>query len=359
MTACTIRAALLGLTALLFLTACQGPAAPTAEAAPPWVKTVPIEAAAPGERQFSGTLRARHETPLALQVGGRVLTRPVQAGQPVSAGQTLLTLDAHDLQANEASAEAQLASAEAAQRHAERELERQRQLVAQGFVSAQTLERFELALREAAARVQAARSQMAVARNLRQHTQLRAPAAGVLLELSAEPGQVLAAGQSVGTLAHAGEREIELFLPQGLNAPRTGHAVLPDGVRQPLQLREVAGAADPLSRTWRARYRIVGALDPAAWPLGAVVRVALQPEGHAATTEAALQRVPLGALDERGGGAQLWRVAAGRAQPVPVRVHRIDATHAHVSSPLANGEAVVALGTHRLSPGLAVRELPR
>ena len=42
-----------------------------------------------------------------------------------------------------------------------------------------------------------------------------------------------------------------------------------------------------------------------------------------------------------------------------VRVHRIDATHAHVSSPLAAGEAVVALGTHRLSPGLAVRELPR
>ena len=181
----------------------------------------------------------------------------------------------------------------------------------------------------------------------------------MLLDLSAEPGQVLAAGQSVGTLAHAGEREIELFLPQGLSAPRTGYALLPDGTRQPLQLREVAGAADPLSRTWRARYRLVGALDPVAWPLGAVLRVALQPEGSAAAAEAALQRVPLGALDERGGGVQLWRVVEGQAQPVPVRLHRIDATHAHVSSPLAAGEAVVALGTHRLSPGLAVRELPR
>ena len=98
MIAYPLRAALLVLTPLVVLTACQGPAAPAAEAAPPWVKTVPIEASAPGERQFSGTLRARHETPLALQVGGRVLTRPVQAGQSVAAGQTLLTLDAHDLQ---------------------------------------------------------------------------------------------------------------------------------------------------------------------------------------------------------------------------------------------------------------------
>jgi len=359
MTAYTLRAALLGLTALVFLTACQGPAAPTAEAAPPWVKTVPIEASAPAERQFSGTLRARHETPLALQVGGRVLTRPVQAGQPVTAGQILLTLDAHDLQAQEASAAAQLASAEAAQRNAERELERQRQLVAQGFVSAQTLERFELALREAGARAQAARSQAAVARNLRQHTQLRAPADGVLLDISAEPGQVLGAGQSVGTLAHVGEREIELFLPQGLSAPRTGYALLPDGARQPLQLREVAGAADPLSRTWRARYRIVGALDPALWPLGAVWRVALQPEGQAASAAVALQRVPLAALDERGGGAQLWRIAEGRAQPVLVTLLHIDATHAHIRSPLAEGEAVVALGVHLLTPGLAVQALPR
>ena len=42
-----------------------------------------------------------------------------------------------------------------------------------------------------------------------------------------------------------------------------------------------------------------------------------------------------------------------------VTLLHIDATHAHIRSPLAEGEAVVALGVHLLTPGLAVQALPR
>ena len=92
------------------------------------------------------------------------------------------------------------------------ELERQRQLVAQGFVSAQTLDRFELAQRDALSRLDVARAGATQARNARGYTELRAVRAGVITEVMAEVGQVVGAGQGLATLAQAGEREVEVEL---------------------------------------------------------------------------------------------------------------------------------------------------
>jgi hypothetical protein len=68
-------------------------------------------------------------------------------------------------------------------------------------------------------------------------------------------------------------------------------------------------------------------------------------------------KVPIGALNERGEGAQVWRVSAGTVQPVAVEVLSIDGETARIRGPLTAGERVVALGTHLLTDNMQVREL--
>lgn len=349
------RRALLALSLLLVgLTGCTPNEAPTAATTPaPWVRTAGIEAGGSGEQWLSGTVRARQEAPVAFQLGGRVLQRHVDAGQRVRAGQPLFSLDPRDVDATVQTATAQLAAAEAAMQTAQRELERQRQLVAQGFVSPQSLDRLELSLRDTVSRLDSARAQATQARNARGYAQLLAPRDGVMTEVMVEAGQVVTAGQTLGVLAPAGAREVEVHLPSP-QAPTQGRLMGVDGPPPALRLREIAGAADAVSRSWRARYLVEGEAA-ASLALGSVVRVALDaPPG---SRPESTQRVPLGALDERADGPRLWRVVNGQAESVPIEVLAVDATHAHIRSPLAIGDRVVSLGTHRLTAGMAVREL--
>ncbi|MFN7001588.1 MAG: efflux RND transporter periplasmic adaptor subunit, partial [Elioraea tepidiphila] len=174
--------------------------------------------------------------------------------------------------------------------------------------------------------------------------------------------QVVAAGQSVATLAQAGGREVEVQLPDGVMPPPRGEAQLPGGHSVALTLREAAPVVDPLGRTRRARYRAPDL--PAELPLGSVVAVRLAgpnaptsaPTAPAPEAGAAAWVVPVGALDERAEGPRVWRVREGKLEAVPVRVLRVDDRQALVVAPLAPQDRIVALGTHLLQPGMAVRE---
>lgn len=341
------------LLALVFvvLSGCGGGEEPASGRVAPFVKTAAVAPADTGVVGLSGTVRARYETPVAFQVGGRIAARRVDAGQAVRAGQVLFELDARDLEQASQAAQADAAAAHAALATARADLGRVRQLKDQNFVSAQALERSELAEREARTRVDAARARQAQARNAVGYARLSAPAAGVLVEVSGEPGEVVETGQRVATLAREGEREVEVFFPDAARPPATGELIRADGSPLPLRLREVSGAVDPQSRTWRARYTV--STGGEALALGSVVRAAFALPGG---DEQAL-RVPIAALDERGGGPRVWQVVDGRAQPVAVEILALDAEAARVRGSLKAGDTVVALGTHLLTPGMAVREL--
>ncbi|TSE31275.1 Multidrug resistance protein MdtE [Tepidimonas thermarum] len=337
------------------LAGCQRGAPPAAADAPPLVRTAAVEPAGGAAQGLSGTVRAHVEAPLAFQVGGRIIARRVDAGQTVSAGQVLFELDPADLEQAVRAAQADAEAAETALRTAQSELARVRELQARAFVSAQALERAELALREAQSRRDAASARLTQARNARGYAVLRSPAAGVLIDVTGQPGQVVAAGQAVAVLAQQGAREVEVHFPDGVTPPAEGEALLPDGQRRALRLREAAPAVDPLGRTRRARYTV--AELPPTVALGSVVATRFALPGAAAGE--ALWRVPVGALDERGQGPRVWRLRDGRLDPVAVQVRAVDDRQATVAGPLQAGERVVALGTHLLHDGMTVRELAR
>ncbi|MFN9584260.1 MAG: efflux RND transporter periplasmic adaptor subunit [Pseudomonadaceae bacterium] len=334
------------------LAACgDGRAPQVTDTPPPFVRTAALQAGNDTLIGLSGVVRARVESPLAFQVAGRITARRADAGARVRAGEVLFELDRRDLEQALRAAEAELLAAASAFAAATADLERHRQLAARQFISAQALPRAEDGARQAEARRDAAQARLGQMRNALDYGQLRAPAAGVLVEVVGEVGQVVAAGQVVALLAHSGPREVEVYFPDALAPPASGEALLGDA-RLALRLRETAGAVDAASRTLRARYTLEGAASEPL--LGSVVRTRFSGDSAADSFS-----VPLAALSERGEGPRIWLFGDGQVRSVAVRVLALDAERARVSGALREGDRVVVLGTHLLSENMPARELAR
>ena len=75
-------------------------------------------------RRLPGVIAARSEADLGFRVGGKLLTRPVEVGDRVAAGDIVATLDATDLRLQLEAAEAERAAARIALEKAEIDLSR-------------------------------------------------------------------------------------------------------------------------------------------------------------------------------------------------------------------------------------------
>jgi membrane fusion protein, multidrug efflux system len=342
--------------ALLLLSACLPQAessAPPPEEAPRPVQVARI-AHLPGEAgpAFTGTLRARREADVAFRAGGRIAERLVDLGAEVHAGQPVFRLDARDLELALAAAEAEVLSAEASATQAAAEAGRSRQLLAAGHVARAFHEARDATARAAAQRLAAARAQRDLALNRLDYATLRAPGAGLVTAILAEAGQVVAEGTPVLRLADPSELEVLVQLPE--DRIGTAQATLrfwarPDAAL-PATLREVAASADPVLRTYAARFALADAPDWAR--LGMTATVTLGAE--AAT--APLARIPLGALHDRGAGPMVWRLAPdGTVAAQPVTVVALTGQSATIRAELPEGTAIVAMGAQLLMPEARVR----
>lgn len=327
------------------------------------VRTVVVGGAGHGgdalRRDFAAEIRARSEVPLGFRVGGQLRSRPVAVGDAVRAGQLLAELDPADLRLGQQAAQAALDGARTAQRQAESDLERTRGLRQQGFISAAELERRESAWRAAQAQTAQAEAQLAVQGRQTGHSRLQAEAAGLVTATLAEPGTVLAAGVPVLRLALDGPRDVVFQVPEdqiaSWRALRGRTDVL--SVRLwsepqralPAVVREVAAAADPLSRTFQVK---ADAGTDAALRPGASAQVRLQlplPDGGL--------RLPPSALFEQGGKTRVWVVdpAALTLRAQSVEIGGASEREVRIAAGLQPGQRVVVAGTHVLAEGQKVR----
>lgn len=321
------------------------------------VRTLVVQpAAVAGERSYAAEVKARTESRLAFQVPGRLVRRLAEPGQQVQAGQPLAEIDARDLRLAHSAAEAAAAAAEVNALQAQADLRRLRDLHAQGFISAAELQRRESALQAAQAQRDQARAQAAVQGNQAGYSRLLAPAAGVVTATEAEPGSVLAAGQTVLRLAHAGPRDAVFAVPEdqvhALRRIQGRAGVLQvqawaHSERWPATVREVAAAADPTTRTFLVKADLGGA--PAE--LGQTATVLAPLPAHDG-----LIRLPLSAVRELGGRSVVWQLdpqtmtVAARA----IEVAGADGQSALVSAGLAAGAEIVTAGVHVLTEGQKV-----
>ncbi|MCL2657688.1 MAG: efflux RND transporter periplasmic adaptor subunit [Betaproteobacteria bacterium] len=306
---------------------------------------------------YSGEVRARHEADLGFRVGGKILERRVNLGDRVRRGQLLARLDPKDVALAANAAKAQVAAAEADEKLAEAEYERTHSLAAKNYVSSSVVDQRYSALLAAQARLKQARSQADIALNQNAYANLLADRDGVVTQVAADAGQVVAVGQPVVRLADSIEREVLIYVPERRIAGlKPGAAALVRSWAMPEQtfeaeVREVGAAADAATRTYPVRVRIKADTDQFA--LGSTAAVAFPGVLSGSVV------LPHGALVERDGKALVWVVEQnGVVQPRNVEVGSLREDGALIKAGLADGDKVVVVGAYKLVAGMKVTPVP-
>ena len=319
------------------------------------VKLVTVgETAYEAGHEYAAEVRARVESRPGFRVAGKIVRRAVEPGQRVQAGQLLAQLDARDYQLAAEAARAQVASATTQRDLAAADLKRFQSLRDQGFISGAEMERRSAQLKAAQATLDQARAQQSSQGNQAAYTQLLADAGGVVTGVDAEVGQVVAAGTPVVRLAQDGPRDVVFAVPEDrvaavrVGQPVTVRAWASDGQWHG-SVREVAAAADPVTRTYAVKVALAGE----APPLGATVTVVPQQSG---AQGAAVIKLPTSALRREGAGTAVWVFdeASSSVRSQPVQVAGADGNEAVIADGLTPGMRVVASGVHVLAPGQKV-----
>jgi RND family efflux transporter MFP subunit len=305
--------------------------------------------------EYAAEVRARVESRLGFRVGGKLVQRPAEPGQRVTAGQLLALVDAQDFQLAAQAAQAQVSAAQSQRDLAVAEFKRFEALKAQNFISGAELERREASLKAADAALNQAKAQAQAQGNQAGYARLTAIHAGVITAVEAEVGQVVSAGQPVLRLAHDGPRDAAFAVSESaIMAIRVGQSmqatVLSTGQMVQGTVREMAASADPVTRT----YAVKLALAPGvALPLGATLNV--RAPGVSGSTVSAI-KLPTSALRQEGQGTAVWVLdeATMTVNSQAVQLGMVDGNEVVVTSGLQPGQKVVSAGVHVLSPGQKV-----
>jgi multidrug efflux system membrane fusion protein len=343
--------------ALLSLLAACGQEPTTVTAVRPAMVVQPLPSSQSTD-SYPGEVRARFEPELAFRIGGKVSKRLVEEGQRVKANQPLAELDAQDVRLQLDATRAQVAAAEANLQLVRSERDRYKTLMDRQMVSRSQFDNAENLYRSGEARLKQIKAELTVADNQTSYTVLRAPQDGVVAKRLVEVGQVVAAGQTVFTLAADGEREVLISLPEQnfsrfkIDQPVTVELWTQREQRFPGRIRELSPAADPRSRTFAARIAFAAGKVPA--DLGQSARVFI------AADHAVPLSVPLSAVTAEAGGSYVWRVSADNTlKRVPVKLGPYGQESVPVLEGLAASDWIVAAGVHVLHEGEQIRPVDR
>ena len=322
--------------------------------APTVTVVVPGREAVQRSISATGSLAARVDMPVGIAGEGGTVTRVlVQPGQWVRAGQTLAVID-RSVQSQEAAqlaASVQVARADSAL--AQNELERAQALVDRGFVSKADVDRKRAARDAAAARVRVAQAQLAAARARIGRLDVRAPAAGLVLDRNVEPGQVVSGGSgALFRIAQGGSLELLAQLSESdlaslnVGAPATVTPVGTDS-RFSGSVWQISPIISEQNRQGVARVALP--YDPALRPGGfASVEIVAGSQMAPVLPESAILS------DERG--TYVYIVGAGnKVDRRPVKTGVVTPAGIAVVEGLSGRETVVLRAGGFLNPGETVK----
>lgn len=281
--------------------------------------------------------------PVAPRTGGRLVAIEADEGAAVKRGQVLARIEAADLDqtVEELRAREQLARTQ---------FDRTSDLVERKFVSPAELDRTRAELKAAQAATRRAEAQ-------RDYARLVAPEDGIVLRRDGEPGQFVAAGQAVLTLAccaplrvaaEVDEEDIARVVVGQKVVMRTD--ALPgrlwDG-----QVAQITPKGDPLSRSYRVRI----AFD-APQPVGeGPLRTGMTVDANLIV----VRREQALLLDNRAlAGDAVWVVEQDRARRRAVQRGVAGSERTEIVSGLTEGERVVLAPPPSLREGRRVRATP-
>jgi membrane fusion protein, multidrug efflux system len=308
---------------------------------------------------YSGVIAPRIESTLGFRVPGKIMERFVNVGDTVKAGQKIAQLDEKDLKLAENSARASVAAAKTRFDVASDALNRAKFLKPNGFIAQSAVDQRQLEFDSAQSALNSARDQLDQAINATGYALLLTDKDGIVTSVRAEPGQVVGAGQAVITLAHSDDIEASVAIPEQeiikLKEGERASILLwpaPD-IRSEGKIREIAGAANPASRTYAVRVTITNPVPEMRIGMTAAVTFRVPQDTPALI-------VPITALTGERGKTIAF-VASQDTQTVArrdIETGRVSDEGVRVKAGLKPGDILVTAGVQFLEDGMKVR-LPK
>ena len=341
--------------ALLGLAACQKQAEVTPD--PPRPVKVAVVSLPSDTREIvlSGSVKARVESNLGFRVAGKIVERKVDIGQRVKPGEVLARIDTIDLKLGLQTANASVDGAKARLRVAQDELARNQTLFGSGYVAQSALDRASLEVDQANAALNQAMAAREQSINQTNYAELTADTVGIITAINADIGQVVTAGSPVITLSREDEKEVAVSVPeQDIRSFQNNMAVNVSYWADPSiatqgKVREIAGAADPASRTFAVRVSI-----------GNEQRILLGQTASISVNVPLVRSapvVPLSALGKRGDQPIVWIVNPDD-ETVNSRIVEIGLPSPdglRIEKGIAPGEIIVIAGIQFLTEGQKVK----
>ena len=178
----------------------------------------PQQGSAISKTAFTGTVRAVNQSSIQAQVTATATSVYVKIGDSVQRGQTLLRLNNQDNASRLAQARANLAATQAQANQARNMMQRKKRLLDQGFISQVEYEQSQLDYRAQMENVRAQQANVDIALKADQDGTITSPIHGVITQRQVEPGQTVAAGQTLFEIVDPNQLEIQAKLPSDLQA---------------------------------------------------------------------------------------------------------------------------------------------
>jgi len=309
----------------------------------------------------NGTVSAQQTVEVRPQISATIHAVHIKEGQFVRKGDKLFTLDTRTEAANLSKAAAQLDKDRADLANAERNLERQRELFRQKFISQAALDTAQNqvdGLRGQLAVDQAAMETSSVARSF---GEIVAPIAGRTGAIAVYPGSLVQPnGAALVSITQIDPINVSFTLPENELAAlqqarakgKVAVSAVPDAAGQKSRkgwLSFVDNAVDTASGTIRVKAEFANA-DNQLWP-GMFVSVSLAPRMLAGALTVPVQAVQIGPEKK-----SLYVIGDdSKVTSLPVSVRLIQDGYAVIEG-VAAGARVVVEGAQNIRPGSVVSE---
>lgn len=291
---------------------------------------------------LDGQVEAINQGTVAAQTSGKIVGVYVDVNDKVKRGDVLLEISAVQQTATLDAAQANLASAVARNSEAQSQLSRYRLLFPKGAISQELMDNAEANSRSATAAVNAAKAQVAQAKDALGYTTVKAPYDGIVTERFVELGESVAPGTALMSGYASDALRVETQIPQNyrqfVNRVEQFSLGLADGAKIWPVSMNLFNYANPSSHTFTLRLDLPK--DTSHYVPGMWVKVYFEFSQHKARI------VPKSAIVYRGELSAVYRLVNKNKVLNPVRIGQDYGDYVEVLSGLEVGDEVL---THALS----------
>lgn len=232
----------------------------------------------PLEYRVDGVIEARQQATISAEVAGKIEEINFDVDDFVEQGEVILRIRDRDYRAQQQKARAALDEANANLQDMQLEFSRSQDLRKQKLISQAVFDKAGANLKAAQARKAAAEANLAQADEQLDHTVMRAPYSGVVVERHVEPGEAVNSGQPIMTGYALGELRVTAQVPQsmigGLRKHRSAEIILLEDERAlPVTKITIHPFANPQNHSFPVRLDLPST-DNRLYP-GMLVKVAL------------------------------------------------------------------------------------